>query len=141
MNKQDTSQQVAEKRRIWATGRRKESVAKVEIIWEGKGRFMVNGREFEKYFTWPTHREYILQPLKLSGLKDKIDIKVKVNGGGVQGQAGAIRLGISRALVELNPDFKTTLRKEGFLTRDPRAKERKKYGQRGARRKFQWTKR
>ena len=112
MNKQDTSQQVAEK-----------------------------GREFEKYFTWPTHREYILQPLKLSGLKDKIDIKVKVNGGGVQGQAGAIRLGISRALVELNPDFKTTLRKEGFLTRDPRAKERKKYGQRGARRKFQWTKR
>ncbi len=130
-----------EVKRIWATGRRKTSTARVELIYQGSGKIIINKRPFENYFSWPIHRTYILEPLERTGYKDKVDIRVKVEGGGISGQAGAVRLGISRALVELNPELRSILRKEGFLTRDPRAKERKKYGRRGARRAFQWTKR
>ncbi len=137
----EDSAKTLEFRRIWATGRRKTSTARVELLYEGKGNFRINGRELEKYFSIPSQRIYVLQPLKITGLADKVDVKVKVQGGGSQGQAGAVRLGIARCLAQLNPDLRSTLRKEGFLTRDPRAKERKKYGQKGARRKFQWTKR
>ena len=128
-------------KRIWATGRRKTSTARVELIYQGTGKIIVNKRAFEDYFSWPIYRTYILQPLEKSGYKDKVDVRVIVEGGGISGQAGAVRLGIARALVELNPELRSLLRKEGFLTRDPRAKERKKYGRKGARRAFQWTKR
>ncbi len=128
-------------KKIWATGRRKTSTARVELIYQGTGKIIVNKRAFEDYFSWPIYRTYILQPLERSGYKDKVNVRVIVEGGGISGQAGAVRLGIARALVGLNPELRSLLRKEGFLTRDPRAKERKKYGRKGARRAFQWTKR
>jgi small subunit ribosomal protein S9 len=123
-----------------ATGRRKSSVARV-IMKEGKGEIRVNEKPFDTYFPRETLRMVIKQPLELSGMVEKLDISANVSGGGLSGQAGAVRLGISRALLQVNSDLRGKLKKEGFLTRDPRAKERKKYGLKGARKRFQFSKR
>ncbi len=123
-----------------ATGRRKESVAQV-VLFAGKGDIVVNKRPCDSYFLRETDRLILRQPLKLLDISDKIDVVAKVSGGGITGQAGALRLGISRALCLLDESYHPVLRKGGFMTRDPRAKERKKYGQKGARKRFQWTKR
>ncbi len=130
-----------EKRFALATGRRKEATARVKVTFEGKGRIFINGRKLEDYFPLINHQYQIKRPLEITELLGKVDVKAKVSGGGVTGQAGAVSLGVARALVELDPNLRGILRKEDLLTRDPRAKERKKYGQRGARRRFQWTKR
>jgi small subunit ribosomal protein S9 len=123
-----------------ATGRRKSSVASV-VMSAGKGDITVNKRSFDSYFPRPTLRMVIRQPLEFTGMAGKYDITAKVKGGGLTGQAGALRLGISRALVKLDGDLRPRLKKEGFLTRDPRETERKKYGQPGARKRFQFSKR
>ena len=125
---------------IWATGRRKESVARVRLI-SGNGGIQVNKKPLDEYFNRPTLRLLVRQPLKNSNLEDKYDIISTVKGGGKSGQAGALRHGISRVLALTSADTKIILRRKGFLTRDPRSKERKKPGQKGARKKFQWTKR
>jgi len=130
-----------EKKFALATGRRKEATARVKITFEGKGKIFINGRPLENYFPLIEHQYQIKRPLILTQMIDKVDVKARVSGGGVTGQAGAVSLGIARALVGLDPDLRSILRKEDLLTRDPRAKERKKYGQKGARRRFQWTKR
>ncbi len=122
------------------TGRRKSSVARV-ILRPGKGEFTVNGRSFEEYIPSAASRLDILQPLELTETTDKFDVIVNVFGGGLSGQAGAIRLGITRALLEVNADYRATLKPAGLITRDPRAKERKKYGLRKARRATQFSKR
>jgi len=123
-----------------ALGRRKESVARVELM-PGKGDIVVNALPYEKYFLRETDKIIVKQPLTLINSLNKYDIFAVIKGGGLTGQAGALRLGISRALVLAEPQVKDLLRKQGFLTRDPRMKERKKYGQKGARKRFQWTKR
>jgi small subunit ribosomal protein S9 len=123
-----------------AVGRRKESIARVQIS-IGKGEFLVNRRPLEKYFIRETDRIIIKQPFEATNNINKFDVVASIRGGGLAGQAGAMRLAISRALLLVDPSFKELLRKQGFLTRDPRAKERKKYGQKGARKRFQWTKR
>ena len=123
-----------------AVGRRKESVARVQLL-PGKGGIVVNARPYDKYFYRETDRIIVTQPLAVSNNLAKYDVIANINGGGLTGQAGALRHGISRALILAEPDLKDLLRKSGFLTRDPRAKERKKYGQKGARKRFQWTKR
>jgi len=123
-----------------ALGRRKESVARVQLV-SGKGAIVVNGQPYDKYFLRETDKIIIKQPLTLTNNTDKYDIIAKITGGGLTGQAGALRLSISRALVLAEPNLKDLLRKQGYLTRDPRMKERKKYGQKGARKRFQWTKR
>lgn len=123
-----------------ATGRRKRAIARVTLL-KGQGRITINGREFENYFPRETHRMIIKQPLQLTGTLGKYDVIAKVEGGGPSGQAGAIRHGIARALVALDSDLKPILKKEGLLTRDPREVERKKYGQKGARKRFQFSKR
>ena len=125
---------------ICTTGRRKESVARVRLI-SGKGDIQVNKKPFDEYFTRPTLRLLVMQPLKNANVEEKYNIISTVKGGGKSGQAGALRHGISRALALTSADIKTLLRRKGFLTRDPRGKERKKYGQKGARKRFQWTKR
>ena len=124
----------------YGTGRRKTSAARV-FLRPGTGNVTVNNRPFDTYFFDEVHRMIIRQPLQLSETTDKFDILVNVKGGGVTGQAGAVRHGISRALVEFNPEFRPILKKAGFLTRDPRMVERKKYGQPGARKRFQFSKR
>ena len=124
-----------------ATGRRKKAVARVRFIPNEKGKILINGREVEKYFFTIDNIMQVKKPLVVTELQGKIDISANVDGGGVGGQAGAVSLGISRCLVEWNPQLRTLLRREDLLTRDPRAKERKKYGRKGARRRFQWTKR
>ncbi|MBQ2349214.1 MAG: 30S ribosomal protein S9 [Mycoplasma sp.] len=121
-------------------GRRKTSVARVCLI-PGTGKITVNTRDLKNYFPNMFLIQNLQQPLVLTNTKDKFDIKVKVIGGGMQGQSGAIRLGIARALVEANPEYKTILKKNKMLTRDSRAKERKKFGKYGARRSPQFTKR
>jgi len=123
-----------------AVGRRKEAVAKVTLL-SGKGNILVNKQPYEKYFIRETDRIIIKQPLQVTNNLDKYDIIANIVGGGLTGQAGALRLGIARALIISQPELKDSLRKHGFLTRDPRMKERKKYGQKGARKRFQWTKR
>mgnify|MGYP003531775009 FL=1 len=123
-----------------AVGRRKSSVARVYLT-AGTGIITINGRPFEDYIPVAALRLDVLQPLELTETTNKFDINVNVNGGGVSGQAGAIRLGITRALMEVNPDYRQTLKPAGFVTRDPRAKERKKYGLKGARRAPQFSKR
>lgn len=123
-----------------ATGRRKRSVARVKLV-PGNGKITVNNREFENYFPRETLRMIIRQPLQITGMLGKYDVVAKVDGGGDSGQAGAVRHGIARALVAVDTDFKSKLKKEGLLTRDPREVERKKYGQKGARRRFQFSKR
>ncbi len=123
-----------------ATGRRKSSVARVNLT-PGNGTIQVNKRGFEDYFPRETDRITILEPLRVANLMGKFDINVRVSGGGSTGQAGAFRLGLSRALVLCDPENKSTLKKSNFLSRDPRMKERQKPGQKGARKKFQWVKR
>ncbi len=122
------------------TGRRKTSVARV-FLRPGKGEIQVNGRAFEKYFPTESSRALVRQPLAATETIDKFDLLILADGGGVAGQAGAARLGIARALVEFNAELRSRLKKLGFLTRDPRAHERKKYGQKGARKRFQFSKR
>ncbi len=124
----------------YATGRRKESTARV-FLRPGTGTITVNQREFAKFFPSEAVRVQVKQPLLLTENADKFDVLCTVAGGGVTGQAGAIRLGIARALVELNAENRPRLKKEGLLTRDARAKERKKYGMAGARKRFQFSKR
>ncbi|MBT32877.1 MAG: 30S ribosomal protein S9 [Thalassobius sp.] len=121
-------------------GRRKKSIARIYMS-EGKGGVTVNNRELTTYFPSEILQTIVNQPLSALGVKGSYDIKVNVTGGGIAGQAEAIRLAISRALVEVNPEYRLTLKPEGFLTRDPRMVERKKYGRRKARRKFQFSKR
>ena len=131
---------MAEAIQNYGTGRRKSATARV-FIKPGAGEIVVNKRKFEDYFQNEMHRMVIRQPLHLTDSVNKFDVLVNVDGGGVAGQAGAVRHGITRALVELNPEFRIRLKKAGFVTRDPRAKERKKYGQKGARKRFQFSKR
>jgi len=121
-------------------GRRKEAVARVRLV-PGKGAITINRRPVEKYFIRETDRIIINQPMTVANCLTKFDVFAQVVGGGLAGQAGAVRLGISKALLENDPGLKELMRKSGYLTRDPRAKERKKYGQKGARKRFQWTKR
>ncbi len=121
-------------------GRRKTSVARV-ILKNGSGKVTVNEREFEDYFPQLLSREDILAPFKVTQTEGKYDVFVNVDGGGTTGQAQAIRLGISRALIDINPDFRPALKSEGFLRRDPRMVERKKYGRPKARKRFQFSKR
>ena len=123
-----------------ALGRRKESTARVRME-AGSGQIVINGRPFEKYFLRETDRIIVLQPLALTESSGKFNIAAKLSGGGLTGQAGALRLGISRALLIADENFKEIFRKNGYLTRDSRMKERKKYGLKGARKRFQWTKR
>jgi len=122
------------------TGRRKTSVARI-FLRSGKGQITVNGRSFEKYFVNESARAIVRQPLLAAEMADKFDIIILASGGGPSGQAGAARLGIARALVEFNSELRPKLKQLGLLTRDPRAHERKKYGQKGARKRFQFSKR
>ncbi|MFA6627072.1 MAG: 30S ribosomal protein S9 [Bacilli bacterium] len=124
----------------YGTGRRKSSVAKVRLV-PGKGKITINNRTFIDYIPSAAVRLDVLQPLNLTGTVDSYDVIVSVLGGGITGQAGAIRHGITRALMELNLDFRPILKKSGLVTRDPRAKERKKYGLKKARRAPQFSKR
>jgi small subunit ribosomal protein S9 len=121
-------------------GRRKCSVARV-MLHPGSGAYRINGRPLPDYFKTINSQLKVQEPLKAVSLDDKYDVVISVQGGGVNGQADAIALGISRYLIELNPSYRDTLKKKGLLTRDPRAKERKKYGQKRARKKFQFSKR
>ena len=122
------------------TGRRKSSVARI-FLRSGKGEITVNNRPFDNYFPTESMRAMVRQPLLATETLDKFDILILTDGGGVAGQAGAARLGIARALVEFNAELRSRLKKLGYLTRDPRAHERKKYGQKGARKRFQFSKR
>lgn len=124
----------------YGTGRRKTSVARVYLR-PGKGEIKVNRRDFEDYFPNEALRMIIRQPLTLTETTENFDVLVNVGGGGISGQAGAVRHGITRALLEFNGDLRPTLKKAGLITRDPRKKERKKYGQKGARARFQFSKR
>jgi len=121
-------------------GRRKTSVARI-ILRNGNGKITVNGKEFEKAFPQFTNRDDILAPFKVTETEGTYDLIVNVKGGGTTGQAQAVRLGIARALIDINPDFRPALKAEGFLRRDPRMVERKKYGQPKARKRFQFSKR
>ncbi len=123
-----------------AVGRRKEAIARVRLL-PGKGLVLVNKRPIEKYFIRETDQIIIKQPMLVTNTQSKFDVRAILSGGGLAGQAGALRLGISRCLLKVDAAFKDVLRKQGYLTRDPRAKERKKYGLKGARKRFQWTKR
>lgn len=125
---------------IWGTGRRKSAVARVRIA-QGTGKIIVNERRFEEYFPREQDRVEVLAPLQVTRTASKYDIFANIGGGGPSGQAGALSLGISRALLKANPKVEETLRDRGLLTRDSRMKERKKYGQRGARARYQFSKR
>jgi len=131
---------MADKNEFLGTGRRKTSIARVRLA-TGTGKVTVNGRAFDNYFPTDTLRGVVTQPLAVTGTADKFDIRVNVTGGGPTGQAGAVRHGIARALLRADANFRAPLKAEGFLTRDPRMKERKKYGQPGARKRFQFSKR
>ena len=131
---------MADKVQYFATGRRKNSVARVRIM-DGEGKMTVNERPFSAYFPRESNRLVIMQPLELANLGPKLDIYANVNGGGLSGQAGAVRLGIARALIKMDASLRGALKKAHFLTRDARKRERKKYGRKRARRRFQFTKR
>jgi len=131
---------MAELSKVQATGKRKSAIARVYLR-PGSGRILVNRRDFEDYFPLETTRNLVRQPLQLVNVGPELDILVNVQGGGLEGQAGAVKHALSRALVSLNPELRPVLKKAGFLTRDPRIKERKKYGLRGARRGCQYSKR
>ena len=122
------------------TGRRKTAIARVRLA-TGTGKITVNGRTFENYFPVDTLRGVAAQPLTVTGTADKLDAKINVSGGGPNGQAGAVRHGIARALLEFDANLRPALKAEGFLTRDSRMRERKKYGQPGARKRYQFSKR
>jgi len=124
----------------WGTGRRKNAVARVRLI-PGEGRVWVNGKKLEEYFPVLSLRQSALAPLEVTGCRERYDAEVKVSGGGISGQAGAVRHGLARALATLDPSLRPLLRKGGFLTRDPRVKERRKYGLKKARKAPQWQKR
>jgi len=123
-----------------ATGRRKSAVARVYLK-SGTGQIVINKKSLDDYVDRETNKMVIHQPLVLTGTHGKLDVTINVDGGGISGQAGAIRHGISRALLEFNPEFREVLKRAGFLTRDSRVKERKKYGRKGARARFQYSKR
>ena len=129
-----------EKPKVMVVGRRKESSARVRLV-PGTGKVKVNKRTFEDYFPRETHRIVVMKPMDVTGTTGKYDVIATVAGGGISGQAGALKHGIARALIELDVTSRTVLKKGGFLTRDPRAKERKKYGQKRARKRFQFSKR
>jgi small subunit ribosomal protein S9 len=124
-----------------ATGRRKNAVAQVRLLSPGTGQILVNQRVFEEYFPVEVNRNESVRPLFLASLDGRFDVSVIVRGGGYTGQTGAIQLGIARALVEFDEELRSKFRKAGFLTRDPRMVERKKYGQKKARKRFQFSKR
>ena len=124
----------------YATGKRKSAIARTWMQ-PGKGDITINHKPLDEYFTVDHAKMTIKQPLVMTNNADAFDIKVRVQGGGISGQAGAIRLGITRALILVNPELRTPLKKAGFVRRDPRVKERKKYGQKGARARFQFSKR
>ena len=126
---------------LYGTGRRKSSVARVHLFPNGTGSITINGRDIDEYFGLDTLKMVVRQPLEATGNTGKMDIVATVAGGGVSGQAGAIRHGVARALLSVNPEFRATLKAAGFLTRDPRMKERKKYGLKAARRAPQFSKR
>ena len=126
---------------MYGTGRRKSSVARVHLFPGGTGKITINGRDIDDYFGLETLKLIVRQPLAATGSEGKFDIVCRVSGGGVTGQAGAIRHGLSRALLQYDAELRPTLKKAGFLTRDPRMKERKKYGLKGARRAPQFSKR
>ena len=129
---------------VWGTGRRKSSVARVRVrpaAQKGSGKFLINNRDVDEYFSEPQHRNDCRRALIDTKTENALDIYVNIHGGGITGQAGAVLLGVARALKGFDPSLEQTLRDNGYLTRDPREVERKKYGQRGARRKFQFSKR
>lgn len=125
---------------FYGTGRRKRAIARVWLS-EGTGKITVNGRDYEDYFGRVTNRYVLCQPLQLTDTAEKLDIRINVCGGGESGQAGAVRHGISRALLKYNAELRGSLKKAGYLTRDARKVERKKYGQPGARKRYQFSKR
>ena len=129
------------KLQFWGTGRRKKAIARVRLIPAGTGAIIINDRTLEDYFPMGTLQYIVKQPLKEVEAEGKYDVCVSVIGGGYTGQAGAIRLGIARALLQVDAEYRPVLKKEGFLTRDPRMKERKKYGLKAARRAPQFSKR
>ena len=129
-----------EKVQFYGTGKRKTSTARVFLM-PGSGQIVINHKDHQEYFKTKTHRALLTQPLVVTETSDKFDIYVNVKGGGCTGQAGAIRLGVARALLQFQPELRQKLKKAGLLTRDPRIKERKKYGQPGARKRFQFSKR
>ena len=131
----------SKKKYFYGTGRRKSSVARVRVYENGTGSVIINGLDINDYFGLETLKLVVNQPLVAADLVGKVDLVVTVTGGGVSGQAGAIRHGLSRALVTLNPEYRATLKAAGFMTRDPRMKERKKYGLKAARRAPQFSKR
>ena len=131
---------MVEKVNYYATGRRKNSIAKVRLI-PGEGKITVNQKDFKEYFHREALETMIVEPLKLTNTNNAYDIVAQINGGGITGQAGALRHGISRALLEINEDYRLVLKREGFLTRDSRIKERKKYGLKKARKRPQFSKR
>ncbi len=124
----------------YGTGRRKEAVARV-FLKPGSGKFEVNGRPVDEYFKAAYGRQRVLEPLRFTETLNQVDVKATAKGGGLDGQLDAVLLGLSRALARFNPELRPRLRKNGFLTRDSRMKERKKYGQKGARKRFQYSKR
>ncbi|MCK4378125.1 MAG: 30S ribosomal protein S9 [Deltaproteobacteria bacterium] len=127
-------------KRYYATGKRKSAIARVWLK-EGSGLISVNRKPMDEYFSVEMARKLVHQPMQLTEMDNKLDVMVTVAGGGVTGQAGAVKHGITKALLEYNPDLRPVLKKAGFITRDSRIKERKKYGQRGARARFQFSKR
>ena len=124
----------------YGTGRRKSAIARV-FLRPGSGKFTINGKEFEQYFVTPAQRAAAKQPLGIADINETFDILTTVKGGGINGQADAVKLGIARALMEFNVELRKTLKAGGMVTRDARGKERKKYGQKGARKRFQFSKR
>ena len=131
---------MAEKVQYIATGRRKNSIARVRIM-SGEGKIQVNARPFEAYFPRESNRLIIMQPIETANMVSKIDVFANCNGGGLSGQAGAIKLGIARSLIKMDASLRAALKKAGFLTRDSRERERKKYGRKRARKRFQFSKR
>ncbi|MEA4813836.1 MAG: 30S ribosomal protein S9 [Oscillospiraceae bacterium] len=126
---------------IYGTGRRKSSTARVHVFEGGTGSISINGRDIEEYFGLETLKMLVRQPFEVTGTAGKMDVEATVTGGGVTGQAGALRHGIARALLQVNPEYRTPLKQAGLLTRDPRMKERKKYGLKAARKAPQFSKR
>lgn len=131
---------MAEQQEFMATGRRKSAIARIRIA-PGTGKITINGRPFENYFPIDTFRMHVMQPLTITDTASKYDLRINVKGGGLSGQAGAVRHGVARALLQVDANMRPTLKSGGLLTRDPREKERKKYGQPGARKRFQYSKR
>lgn len=131
---------MAEKTELWTVGRRKSAVARVKTT-EGTGQIKVNGKTIDTYFTVEAQRGYLMQPIELTGVAGKLDFLINVKGGGMAGQAGAVRHGLARAIEKWSPELRSVLKESGMLTRDSRVKERKKPGQPGARKRFQFSKR